>query len=70
MTDIEQIKNNSFFEGYKQATEQANGCIKQIRAEIDNIKVYNLNAHEITLINAYKNRVIDIIDKCTGGKAK
>ena len=35
MTDIEQIKNNSFFEGYKQATEQANGCIKQIRAEIE-----------------------------------
>lgn len=67
MTDIEQIKNNSFFEGYKQATEQANGCIKQIRAEIADYK-------DNKLIHSERNEMIDIvleiIDKCTGSKAK
>ena len=35
--DIEQIKANSFYEGYRKATEQANDCIEKMRAEIEDL---------------------------------
>lgn len=47
-------------------TESFNDVLNEIKGKIEKIKVGNLNAHQVTLINAYRLQVMNIIDKYIG----
>ena len=62
--------NQGFYDGYKQATEQANACIGQVRndiwSELDCSETMEINGKHYMRIC----KVIDIIDKYTKGADK
>ena len=62
---IKAVRANEFYKGYKKATEQANGCIEQIRAEIESW--FNESARYVRNYDAYK-WCLDVIDKYTKGE--